>query len=540
MVNRGSATAALSVLVLLGAIGVVLGPNLPYLASHLLGAVDGDGANHMWGWQWVQTSLLEQGRIPLEMDLSNHPDGGAFFCLDTADALLFLPLAVLPPTLGHNLVSLTHLALAAVSAWWLARHWVDDESALAAGLCFALSPFVLTHGLATGVAEGLFLFGIPLVMGLAFRTWTRPGWAAPVLLGLVTGVQALGSWHYGLIAGLLTLMGGALYARKPAPGLHLRLPVAMVVAAVALLPLFALVGGTVGEGAAYERGLSVFPAMSAFDLPPVNIFGLADAVVPGKQALRVFAEGPDRMVATGYLGFAALALAAWGRSWKLGVLAALFFGFALGPRIHIWALDGQGLPNPLYLAFYSVAPLFHETRHVTSRFIVGTSLALGLAAALGASRLPRWPRRVALGALVLEVVALSPAPWPLPHTPTAAHTATAAISGPVLDIPWLTPAGHFDDDILVQAMVHRQPIPFNLQGGGDQLLSPSVRQNPFVNGLRHQLEDGRPGHCGGTDELRAMGFEQVLMRRDEQGLQETLTRCLGAGEVFEDRVLYSL
>ena len=535
---RGSAT--LPLMGLLAAILVVLAPNLPHFATHLLGAVDGDGANHLFGWRWVQHGVLEQGAVPLWMDLANHPDGGAFFCLDTADALIFLPLAGLPPALGHNLVSLTHLVLAAASAWWLARQWVDAESAMAAGLAFALSPFVLTHGLATGVAEGLFLAGMPLVLLFALRTWTRPGFVAPVALGLVTGLQALGSWHYGLVAGLMTLLGGALYFRRPAPGLHRRLPVAIAVAGLALLPLFWMMQGTVGEGAAYERGLTIFPQMSAFDLPPVNIFAAVDAIAPGKGALRVFEEGPDRMVAAGYLGWVALGLAAYGRSWRLGALAALFFIFSMGPRLHLATLGDSTVANPIYLAFYTVVPLFHETRHVTSRFIVGAALALGLAASLGLSRMKPWVRRGLLLALVAELIVLSPVPWPLPHTPTAAHPITPRIDGPVLDVPWLTEGGHFDDDILVQAVHHRQPIPFNLQGGGDRLLSPSVRQNAFVNGLQHQVTDGRAGHCAGVDELRQMGFRYVVLRRDVKGLDETLERCLGPGEAVDDRQLFSL
>ena len=212
----------------------------------------------------------------------------------------------------------------------------------------------------------------------------------------------------------------------------------------------------------------------------------------------------------------------------------------MGPRLHLTTLGDSTIANPIYLAFYTAVPLFHETRHVTSRFIVGAALALGLAASLGLARMKPWVRRGLLLALVAEVVVLSPVPWPLPHTPTAEHPITPRIDGPVLDVPWLTEGGHFDDDILIQAVHHRQPIPFNLQGGGDQLLSPSVRQNPFVNGLQHQVSDGRTGHCGGVDELRQMGFRHVVLRRDVQGLGETLERCLGTGETVGDRRLFSL
>ncbi len=536
-VPKGFLTA---LLVVAAAVLTALGPNLPFLADHLLGAADSDASNHLWGWAWVQRTLLESGRVPLELNAANYPDGGAFFCLDTANALLFLPLAVLTPTLAHNLISLTHLVLAGLSAWCLAREWVDPEPALFAALAFALSPYVLTHGVASGVAEGLFLFPVPLVILFGVRVWTRPGWGAALALGAVTVLQAFGSWHYGLVAGLLLLLGAAVHWRRPAPGVLPRLGVATAVALMGLMPLAWMIGGSVDQGAAYERGLSLFPQMSALELPPVNILGLVDGLVPTDAALRAFEEGPDRMVSSGYLGLVVLGLAAWGRSWRLGALALVFYAFAMGPRVHLWTLDGSGVANPLYLLFYTVVPLFHETRHVTARFVVGASLALGLAAALGAARLPVWPRRIALGVLVVDLLFLAPTPWPQPQTPTAAHPVNERIEGPVLELPWLTPGGQFEDDILVQAVWHTQPIPFNLQGGGDQLLSPSLRQNPFVNGLRHQMEDGRPGHCGGVDELRSIGLKHVVLRRDEGGVQDTLERCLGPGEEVDGRILFSL
>ena len=99
------------------------------------------------------------------------------------------------------------------------------------------------------------------------NSWKYPIWAAGLLV-----IQGLGSWHYGVLAGVLTVVCGAIVVlskqRYPrwildeglAPGLLKRIAVFVGI----LLPLvgflFMQVQATVeGDAAVYQRGLSIFP-----------------------------------------------------------------------------------------------------------------------------------------------------------------------------------------------------------------------------------------------------------------------------------------
>ena len=65
-----------------------LGPNLPALGRAAVGARDSDALKHVWSQWWAWHTLWVDGRLPLSTDLLYFPDGGAFFSLDLANALL--------------------------------------------------------------------------------------------------------------------------------------------------------------------------------------------------------------------------------------------------------------------------------------------------------------------------------------------------------------------------------------------------------------------------------------------------------------------
>ena len=141
-------------------------------------------------------------RDSLAYDINNFPDGGRFFCLDTANGILSLPLRVLfHPVLTFNLLVLAHLFAAGLSAGTSVFAFVKDQRAAVVGGRFSCAPFVMAHGLASGVSEGIFLFPMPLILLCMLRMATRDSWKYPIWAAVLLVIQGLGSWHYGVLAG---------------------------------------------------------------------------------------------------------------------------------------------------------------------------------------------------------------------------------------------------------------------------------------------------------------------------------------------------
>ena len=537
---------------------LVLGPNLPQLGTAALGARWSDNLKHVWS-QWWAWRELSAGRAPLHTDLLNAPDGGPFFSLDLANAALGGPLrAALQPVAVYNLLLLVHLIAAFVAAWALARELTGRPGPpLVAGAAFAFSAWVLTFPLASGVSEAAFLWPLPLVLLCARRTLRGPGWGAPVAGAILLVVQAVACTSHALTAGVALLAGGVVWAagrpwRRP-PGDPGRLTAATVrrvgvvlaLVALAAAPLYLAVSGTVEHGV-YERPLSLFGAFDPQTLPELHAVSVAQLGWPGADGLRVH-QGADRLYFTGYLGWALVALAATGLRrpagrWSLA-LAAVFIALALGPSISVdLARAGPGWPNPVYLAAWYAMPLFSLSMHGADRFLAGAALALGVAASVGldswapASRRAGWAAGVGAAAVVLvETLALSPAPWPVPQVPALPSPAAALLAsgaGPVIDLPFASPDGRFFSEILLDQTAHQRPVPYRLEGRGLQAVHPSVRDNPFFRAAHAASLGPTAGlPCAGAGALADAGFGALVVHPGRlpasSALPEALERCLG-------------
>lgn len=531
-----------------GAVGL-LGPNLARMGQAAMGARESDALKHVWSQWWVWHRLQTDGALPWETRLLNHPTGGAFFSLDLANALLGGPLRLLAgPVLVYNVLHVVHVVLAFLAAWLLARAVTGrDGPALAAGAAFAWSPWAVSFAMASGVSETAFLWPLPLVALCALRTVEQPGWAAPVAGSALLVLQAVACTSYALVAGigLLALLGTWLAGRpwqrpgfRPALG-RMALVAGLVLAAAA--PLTLAVSGTLAGGV-YERPLSLFGAFDPRTLPELQQLSVAQWLTPGRGAVRVH-EGADRLYVTGYLRWTLLALAAAGgrRAWGWIALAAVFLALSLGPELTV-DLDRSwpGWSNPVFLTAWWTVPLFSLAMHGVDRFIMGASLALGVAAAVGLARWRSpWVGVAASLALWGETVALSPAPWPIPQQPAApTAVADALVGGPgaVLDLPLFDPqTGRLRGQLLLDQMVHQRPLPVRFEGRGAQALAPPVRDQPFVRALHGRLA-GQPGAapCSEAAGLARLGFGDVVLHDtpgvDGSAAAELLTRCLGPGE----------
>ena len=552
---------------------LLLLPNLPYFETHIIGATGSDAAKHVWGQWWVHRSIVLFGTIPFELDINNFPEGGPFFCLDTANAILSLPLRlVFHPVLSFNVLILLHMFASGLSAWYFCLQLTkDDKSAVVAGVAFACAPFALAHGLSSGVSEGIFLFPTPLILLCMLRMATRSSWKYPVLGAFLLIIQGLGSWHYAILAGIFTFTCGAivLLSKKRFPvwiieqGLQPGLMKRVLLFVVILLPmiggLFLQVQDTVeGDEAVYQRGLSLFPDgipqpeliekqlldikftdKSNIPWPAENVLSFFDPIYPTSEALHVDRQSIDILIATGYTGLTWIFLGLYGD--KKGrffvLLAALFHALAMGPRV-FWGpqLEAGGFRNPIYTLFYLIFPLFHETRHVNERYAMGTALCIGIAAAFGVQKLrKKWPSAhlFAIGIFMVETISLSPSPWPVPHSYAGVHATSkelSNVSGGIIDMPRQEQGSRtFVGDILVQQMYHQNPIPYSMDEKPNprpvvvkhQHLNPAYLASEVVADnfyYRYLLGLVRGGDdlktCHGIQELKEMGFVAFVFRED--------------------------
>jgi hypothetical protein len=291
------------------AVAVVFGPAFPYLENFALGS--SDVFKHVWSQWWVVWHVWQDGAIPMETTLIGHPTGGAFFSIDTMNALIGLPLrAVLDPVATYNLVLMANLAATAATMMMLAHKVVSNRWAAAlAGIGFAFSAWALSFSIASGVSETALLFPVPLILLLAMRTASQPGWGAPVLGGVLLVVQGLACWSHGITAGLLLcILAIAWLSTRPwRPGSTPRLDracilrfgcMALCTLAIAL-PAYLAISGTVsGETVVKARHLSIFPdgMISPLNVPEANEFGLVDFILPGSWGRHVSSGGTDKLI----------------------------------------------------------------------------------------------------------------------------------------------------------------------------------------------------------------------------------------------------
>ncbi len=565
---------------------VVFLPNLPYWSTAAIGGAGTDALKHVWSQWWVLTRLMQDGTLPLEATLIHHPLGGAFFSVDTLNALIGLPLrAVAGPVATYNVVLLLDLVLATWAAAALARSLgVGAWASGLAGVGWVLSAWVLAFPLGSGVSETALFFLLPLVLLCVQRTLRGPGWVAPVLASVLLAAQGLGCWSHGITAAVLVAGGGAVWLwQRPWQqqqgslyaldrGAWLRIGLGLGVLAALVVPTYLAVSGTLGDGNAIKaREISVFGAsiLGPLDLPETNSMALLDFFLPGTWGLREGGPGAEQLyyasyLGLGLLGLALVALRRGGRLERRLLLAVLGMALlAMGPRIYLdHGRTLLAIPNPLYLLLHAVFPLFSATLHSVDRLALGAQLALAILAARGLDTLMAdraKPQRLALLAMVVvggEALVVSPGPWPLAMSAATPHPASEALAetpgpGAVLDLPFVeTRAGgsRFAGDIFFQQTIHGRPIPFQLEGREEGSLSPPVRANPFYRGMARVLLEGRtgPDGCEGVQGLSHLGFRAVVWRpelasADQRAVLEPhLERCLGEGRNLSGRLIFDL
>lgn len=566
--------------VYLAGVAAFLGPALASGGARVLGHPESDVWKHLWGTWWMRSELLA-GRFPTWTDLQNFPDGGSLYVIDPLNALLG---TVLQGWLGlveaYNAVLAFQVLAAAMAAWALAR-WLtgDPRAALVAGAGYGFSPFLLSSGVSSGIAETANLAWLPLAaLGLLIGLSGRGGTA---LAAAGLALAAFGSWYFGMTAavfGILLALWTWWRGRPPVPDPPekpaWRGPVsACLIAAVLVLPFAVLFAQSLrGKGSLLAR-IDVTQRLEASSLEFLHRSGgfkndadLLAYVAPGKSRISN-ADDVDRRLKSVYAGWLILALAvvgiakagAWTRFWAFA--GAVMLLLSTGPFLFV--APDVGLPspwNPIYMLAYHALPGF-RLMHIVDRLSVGVQLCACILAAAGLARLlPRgaagWAAGVGASILVLaEVALLSPVPWPIPTTPAAVPPEVRALASlpgrhGVIVLPLnrvqasLQPGEYF-----YWQTVHGKPMPTALT----TRFPTAMMENPLIGAL-YLCEDPAYGVpppaealLPGLEALRAHGFGWILVRAPlmrpatAAKVEESLTALLGPPERFAGGgLLYSL
>jgi hypothetical protein len=344
------------------------------------------------------------------------------------------------PGLLVNALFLLSFVFCGLAAQALAREWgANVLGSIAAGILFAFAPMRFTH---VDHVQLYAFWWTPLAL-LALDRFLRDGSGrALAAAGVCLVLQAYASLYLAVFAGaavvvhfLVALASGR--ARLTGP-MAAKIVVAAVAAVALCLPLglaYAEVRITWGAARSLEQNVRYAASPLAYLSMP------ADSVLWGR-ALAPFADpvAPwEKYLFPGLVTvlLALVAVVREPRSWMLRVgltLALVGFVCSLGPVL-LWKGESTGITLPYLWAWEWLPPL--RGLRGPARWGLLAGLGLALAAAVGATRLPRGLVSVLLALAVLEA-------WVFP-LPTTAVPATGpsrldewlarSARGAVLELP---------------------------------------------------------------------------------------------------------
>jgi hypothetical protein len=482
-----------------------------------LPAGSGDVRQNFWNFWWWKKSLLGLQQHPYWTQYLFFPTGVSliFYTHSSFNMLLALPITVLlGPAAAYNFCVLFALTLAGWGAYLLVREITGDARAgMLAGLVFSYFPQHIEQTL-----EHLNLFSIefiPLALLYFLRVCRQGGRKNAVLLGVFFAFNTLCSWHLGLKL-LLTLLPLGVWQlirpSRPRAGLLRDWAVAALLAAVIVLPA---VSPLITEAFSAEepyyrkpdtnRGIDpVYLVIPPFANP------LWGHLAAGAYIDRAY-QAAGFMCYLGFvpLGLAALALFRRARGagyWAVFGLVTLILAVGSHPFWNGHLYENITLP----FALLQQIPVL-DLMNVANRFLILTSLALAILAALGWTRLrAQTDGRFLLlaGLLVLEYLWL---PFPMRATgisPIYQQLKASARQGAILDIPF-NQRSRSSDDMMAQT-VHERPI-----GGGYHSTYPPepqrfIDQDPMLSQLVGVPKLVRPID---RDHLLELGFDTVVLHK---------------------------
>lgn len=381
----------------------LVGSGLIHSQPRLLGSSGAELFGHAWVQWWHGLALPAwPSGTDWAMGAQEWP---------VMDPLLTIFAAVLGKIVGLTAAWNSVLLLAVGLCFWGGASLADraDGDPLLGGVGLALSPIYLgslASGLTEDAALGLLAFAL---CDLIFPRRPRDRIRGGVLLGLTAWCGLYLAFMGALIALSCTL---AACVRKQDRKAILKewLFAGMIALVVACFALILMKGRLGGQG--HHFGSPPMPAFEPlWQLNPVRSADVASFFMPGRP---VVPEDALLRIHPVYLGWVLLFCALWaGRSawWWLVVVACLV---SCGP-VFKFGGHSTGVSNPIDWIF-SWIPFAEMVNH-KARLMLAGQLGLVVLAAKGLKRWKRAAHWVSL-ALVLELVFLSPAPLPLPTTPS--------------------------------------------------------------------------------------------------------------------------
>lgn len=398
-------------------------PMLADPAGRILDGGTDDPAQTTWFFG-VFAHLLVHGHNPLSTDYLQYPDGINLMWNASMPllGLIALPITLTAgPLLSENLLIVIGVTLTAwATRFWLRRH-VGPFPAFIGGLLVAFSPYAvgqLQHHLGQAV-----LPFVPLMFMLCEDLfWRRPRrqWITGGLLGAATAAQALINSELVLIIALgmviTILIAGASAPRRFARSIVPALP-GIGAAAVAFLVVYGF-----PLWVQFRDGRMSSLYTTSYVAEP------EDFVLPAPHTWLDFAHRGDELLRRGtgsweigsYLGVALIAvllvvIVLLCRRLDVRVAAivlVIMSVLSLGDRLRIGVTyHGPSLPWTWVSRLPGMFGVLPARLSVVSSIAVAYLVAVGLDA--GIRELAGWPRRVAVGAVVLSLVPLLPASLPI-------------------------------------------------------------------------------------------------------------------------------
>ncbi len=557
---------------------LVTWPAAVTLGEGLIGHPGNDTWNHAWGYWWFMDGVLSRGGIPFQTNILNYPDGGSLYFIDAFNALLSLPLQIavgLPAT--YNIVITACVAWTLFGGWALAHHVLRDiVPAGVAAVIYGVSPHLLGQTY-NGISETVNAGWLALYVLALLRLLERPRPGRGLLLGLALALCALSNFYYGLFGVLISVVivlhqGVVDFRRVRWPAFFGYTALGAAVFAALVLPVLGKLRATLDADTAMVKRNDEFVWAS---LLQHNITDVLSFFRPGKvYSPDLKAQYGEDLLIVIYLGWVAIALAAAGlalhrRRRDLSLWVAIFlvfWVFSLGPYLNVGGeyvrvtAEQRLIPLP-FLPFFKAFPLFSRISH-PFRFVVPATLGLAVLAGHGARLLLYRQRRatrylggvVMVAAVLVEVLRLSPAVWPLPQSDAAIPEVYAGLDGPgaVLDLPITVP--NLERAVYTYYQTeHGLPSPYGL----NDPLPEQLRHNRLTRTL-YTIESGYADTLPRTlpdlelvasvDLLRALDYRYIVVHerlytRPKQEMIETLlTAVVGPPRKYpEDGIsLYEL
>ncbi|NOY24748.1 MAG: hypothetical protein GXP62_02650 [Oligoflexia bacterium] len=430
------------------------------LAAHPTGRLLGDPEIEVIEHLWTLWLGAHHGPLIIDTNLANFPAGYHWVLADPLNLAWFVPFGLISPVLGMNAVAVCNLLMAGLAAGLAGRllrpSIPQNDPRLRvppppswAVACVAMAAPTLAGNLVTGMTEAATLWAAVLALAL-LRPALEQGGPMLMLAALAGGAAAWGGPYTAVYAALLAPI--LLVAVLPATVRRVGARTAALRLVQVVLPA-ALIGAPVVWAITTQRpeGLPGTTSMleqvlSSPQLQQTRYLG-ADLV----SVLLPWLDPKIKLFQAPYLGSLAIVLALVGlarrRAWLLGAMLLWAVILGLGVYVQIGGFiprfEGRILLLPAGLLSLVIEPLGHAARW--HRMLGVGSMLLAPLAVDGAvalvARLPRKARRPALvaviAAVLVDMIWISPVPWPRPTLDASTPPIYAALDQPgaVIAIP---------------------------------------------------------------------------------------------------------